>query len=172
LQRPVKYSIGPDGLTPLHAISGGKCILAFMPDEEFEEYLNRVDLSPITAYTITDRDVLKKELEHVRPSWFAYGQKEYYEGVCGIAAPVFNIYGFLAGSILITMEAVRFNLRHKAFIKPVLRDVARKLSRHLGFGGGYGGRGNPEGGDMIVVQPSGRKGGLSDGKCKRQQKEA
>jgi|GEM_PF-309684 DNA-binding IclR family transcriptional regulator len=138
-QRPVKYSVAPGGLAPLYSISAGKCILAFMPEEETAAYLDRVMLSPITENTITDRNVLKFELKLIRSSWLAYGREEYYDGVCGIAAPVFNIHGAIAGSIVVTMEAARFNSQHRAFVEPKLRDAASTLSRQLGFGGAYGG---------------------------------
>ncbi len=138
-QRPVKYSIAAGGLGPLYAISAGKCILAFMPEEEAGAYLDRVALSPITEETITDKNVLKRELEAIRSSWLAYGRQEYYDNVCGIAAPVLDIHGAIAGAVVVTMEAARFNPEHRAFIEPRLRDAASRLSRRLGFGGPYGG---------------------------------
>lgn len=138
-QRPVRYSIAVGGVGPLYAISAGKCILAFMPEEEASAYLDRVFLSPITEKTITDKRVLKRQLEQTRSTWLAYGREEYYDGACGIAAPVLDIHGTVAGSIVVTVEAARFNAGHRAFIEPRLRDAASRISRQLGFGGAYGG---------------------------------
>jgi DNA-binding IclR family transcriptional regulator len=134
--RPVKYSIAPGEVAPLFATSAGKCILAFMPEEYFAAYLDRVTLSPITENSITDCGVLRRELELIRSTGLAYGREEYQYGICGIAAPVFNIHGVLVGSIVATMQAARFNPEHRAFIEPKLFKAASRLSRQLGFVGG------------------------------------
>jgi DNA-binding IclR family transcriptional regulator len=134
-QRPVKYSVAPGELAPLYATSAGKCILAFMPEEDISAYLARVTLSPITENSITDRGVFRRELELIRGIGLAYGREEYQHGICGIAAPVFNIHGILAGSIVATLQAARFDPAHRAFIEPKLRKAAIRLSRQLGFEG-------------------------------------
>ncbi len=141
--RPVKYSIAPGELAPLFATSAGKCILAFMPEEYIRPYLDRVTLSPITENSITGRDAFRRELELIRSTGLAYGREEYQLGICGIAAPVFNIHGNIAGSIVATLEAARFNPEHRAFIEPKLRNAASRLSRHLGFVETSGGAGRP-----------------------------
>ena len=134
-QRPVKYSIAPGELAPLYATSPGKCILAFTPDEEVSAYLDRVTLLPTTNTTITGRDVFMGELELIRVTGLAYGREEYQHGICGIAAPVFNIHGAIVGSVVVTLQAERFDPGHKAFIEPKLRQAAAGLSRRLGFAG-------------------------------------
>jgi len=133
--RPVKYSIAPGELAPLYATSPGKCILAFIPKEEVSTYLDRVTLLPFTNETITDRDALVSELELIRSTGLAYGRGEYHRGICGIAAPVFNIHSVIVGSIVVTLQADRFDPDHKAFIEPKLRQAATDLSRGLGFAG-------------------------------------
>lgn len=131
--RPVRYSVAAGDLAPIYATSPGKCILAFMGEEEISAYLDRVALSPITQATITDADVLRRELELIRSSGLAYGLQEYHHGICGISAPVFDIHGVAAGAIVATLEAARFDDEHKAIIEPKLREAARRLSRELGF---------------------------------------
>ena len=134
-QRPVKYSIAPGELAPLFATSAGKCILAFTAEDEIAAYLDRVALSATTENTITDRVALRRELHTIRQRGIAYGKEEYQKGICGIAAPVFDIYGVLAGALVATLQADRFNAKHRAFIEPKLREAARTLSRRLGFAG-------------------------------------
>ena len=147
--RPVKYSIAPGELAPLFATSPGKCILAFMPKKDVAAYLDRVTLSPVTEHSITDRGVLRRELALIRSTGIAYGREEYQYGICGIAAPVFNIHGVLAGSIVATMQAARFDPEHRSFVEPKLLKAASMLSRRLGFAGAACGAGrslsSPEG---------------------------
>ncbi len=131
--RPVRYSIAAGELAPIHATSPGKCILAFMGEDEISAYLDRVALSSITSATITDRGVFRRELELIRSRGLAYGIEEYHQGICGISAPVFNIHGVAVGAIVATLEAARFDDEHRAVIEPKLRQAAIRLSRELGF---------------------------------------
>jgi IclR family acetate operon transcriptional repressor len=133
--KPVKYAIAPGQLAPLYAVSPGKCVLAFTPKEEVAAYLDRVALSPITANTITDRDVFMAELESIRAAGLAFAKEEYQQGICGMAAPVFNIHGLLAASIVVTMQTIEFDSPHTALIGSKLKDAAANLSRRMGFGG-------------------------------------
>jgi DNA-binding IclR family transcriptional regulator len=131
--RPVRYSVAAGDLAPMYATSPGKCILAFMGEEEISAYLDQVTLSPITETTITDPDVLRSDLELIRSRGLAYGLEEYHRGICGISAPVFNIHGVVVGAIVATLETARFDDEHRAIIEPNLRQAAKRLSRELGF---------------------------------------
>jgi len=131
--RPVRYSVAAGELAPIYATSPGKCVLAFMGEEEISGYLDRVTLSPITQATITDPDIFRRELELIRSRGLAYGIEEYHQGICGISAPVFNIHSVVEGAIVATLEAARFDDEHRAVIEPKLRQAAISLSRKLGF---------------------------------------
>ena len=76
-----------------------------------------------------------RELESIRSTGLAYGREEYQYGICGIAAPVFNIHNDIVGSIVVTLQADRFDSGHRALIEPRLRQAATGLSRRLGFAG-------------------------------------
>ena len=130
---PLKYSIGIGELAPLYATSGGKVLLAYLPEDEASSYLASARLDPITKSSITDVDMLRQELEEIRATGLAYGREEYHQGICAIAAPVFNLHGDVVGAVLVTLPRVRFNARRKEFIEPRLREAAGKISRQLGF---------------------------------------
>lgn len=44
----------------------GKAMLAFLPPEELKQYLQNVEMKPVTPYTITSPVLLAKELEEVQ----------------------------------------------------------------------------------------------------------
>ncbi len=136
--RPVRYAIAVGGLAPLYATSPGKCILAFIPEEDVSAYFDRVSLTPITKHSITARQELIRDLDLIRSRGIAYGQEEYQYGICGVSAPVFNIQGFIVGALVATLEAARFNDEHRDFIESKLRGAAWELSRRLGFAGASG----------------------------------
>jgi IclR family transcriptional regulator, KDG regulon repressor len=131
--KPLKYSIAIGELAPVYATSAGKAILAHLPETEVERYLTAVGLAPITKTSITDPDAMKRELKEIRAIGLAYGREEFHQGICGIAAPVFNLYGNVAGAVVVTLPSIRFNRETKGFIEPRLKEAASRLSRHLGF---------------------------------------
>ncbi len=44
----------------------GKVLLAYLPKEELDQYMENVELFPYTPYTITDVNVLRSELNDIR----------------------------------------------------------------------------------------------------------
>ncbi len=51
---------------PLHCSASGKSLLAFQPEATREEVIERLELSALTAHTITDLGRLRAELERSR----------------------------------------------------------------------------------------------------------
>jgi len=131
--KPLKYSIAIGELAPIYATSAGKTILAHQEESEIRRYLKRTRLVPITKTSITNADALRRELKEIRSIGLAYGREEYHQGICGIAAPVFNLYGKVAGAVVVTLPSIRFNRKAKAFIEPRLKEAAKRISHNLGF---------------------------------------
>jgi len=130
---PLKFSVEIGDRAPMYATGAGKAILAHLSEDDLSRYVSAVKLSSTTRNTITDRALLMRELRNVRTRGFAYSREEYQQGVSAIAAPVFNFYGDVAGSVTVTMPSIRFNAGQKRFIEPHLRNAAAHISRQLGF---------------------------------------
>jgi len=71
---------------PTHKGSSGKVWLAFLPDAEREEIINK------HKNVINNITKLKEEIETVRKKGYATSIEEVYPGVNAIAAPLFNNY--------------------------------------------------------------------------------
>jgi IclR family transcriptional regulator, KDG regulon repressor len=140
--QPLKFSIAIGERAPIYATSAGKAILAFLPGDEVSKYLSSVKLDPITYSTITDVEALRSELEDIRSQGLAYGREEFHQGISAIAAPVFNLYGDVVGSAVVTLPSIRFNTEQKQSIEAKLLMAAREISRQLGFDPGIVGVGN------------------------------
>ncbi|MCX8021977.1 MAG: IclR family transcriptional regulator [Syntrophorhabdaceae bacterium] len=130
---PLKYSIEIGDRAPMYATGAGKAILAHLSEEEIKRYLSRIELIPMTKNTITDRGRLDAELMEVKKKGIAYSREEYQQGISAIAAPVFNFYGNVIGSITVTLPSIRFTYEQKNFIEPRLLDASRRISQHFGF---------------------------------------
>jgi IclR family acetate operon transcriptional repressor len=118
---------------PIYATAGGKAILAHLSDDEIERYLSSVALTPITKSTITDPEVLWRELNAIRSGALARSNEELHEGITAMASPVFDLYGHVVASIVLPVLTIRFTPEKEKKAENVLRHASIELSRQLGF---------------------------------------
>lgn len=74
---------------PLHAGAASKAMLAHLEPHEIERALSE-PLRPVGPATITDRDMLLRDLEGVRRVGHARSREEVIEGGWGVASPVLD----------------------------------------------------------------------------------
>ncbi|UZX03192.1 IclR family transcriptional regulator [Arthrobacter sp. CDRTa11] len=121
------------GLTPLHATSSGKVFLAALPADERRRILDEVGLSARTPRTITDRDVLEKQLLDVARNGYAETSEELEIGLNAIAVPVFNHVGAVIGSVSISGPAFRFDTAKLPGLITSLREAGLQISAKMGY---------------------------------------
>ncbi|WP_138732253.1 IclR family transcriptional regulator [Modestobacter excelsi] len=120
--------------TPLHATSSGKVLLAFAPDPVRKVALSH-DLQRFTAVTITDPDVLQRELDVTAEQGWASTVEEYEVGLSALAAPVRDGDGDVVAAV--SVSGPSFRMPEDSFPEIARRVVAGAddLSRRLGFFG-------------------------------------
>lgn len=118
-------------LAPLYAVSGGKAILAFLPDAMRSEYLQSLQIERFTPNTLSSKKALNAELQGVRSSGFAVSNEEYTQGIIGVGVPVLSANGFPLGSLNLAVPAVRFNAAVQKIAISTLKDSADRLQRKL-----------------------------------------
>jgi DNA-binding IclR family transcriptional regulator len=74
----------------LYSTAPGKVILAFLDKSKQNEIVDNLQLEAINEYTITDKMLLKQELEIIRQQGYAADINETVEGVHCIAAPIWD----------------------------------------------------------------------------------
>jgi DNA-binding IclR family transcriptional regulator len=116
---------------PLYALSGGKAILASLPEEMREDYFARVKFEKILPDTIDSVDDLRRELAEISRSGIAYSLQEFTIGIAGMSSAVLADDGYPAGAISVVMPAIRFNEGESARIGRLLRDAAARAGRAL-----------------------------------------
>ncbi|MBR8030143.1 IclR family transcriptional regulator [Burkholderia cenocepacia] len=116
-------------LAPLYAVSGGKAILAFLPEAMRAEYLQRVKFERITAHTITTKKALVAELDEVRRLGVAYSMQEYTPGIVGVAVPIISNAGFPLGSLNLAVPSVRYTDEVSPKLVAVLQSAADQVRR-------------------------------------------
>lgn len=118
-------------LAPLYAVSGGKAILAFLPDAMKNEYLQSVQFERFTTKTLNSRKALNAELQDIRASGVAFSGEEYTLGIIGVGVPILSNAGFPLGSLNLAVPAVRFNAAVQKSAVSTLKDAADRLRRKL-----------------------------------------
>lgn len=74
--------------TQIHAVAGGKAILAHLPKKRVDEIIDQKGLPELTEHTITDRETLFEELGEIRETGVAFNDEETKKGLRAVAAPI------------------------------------------------------------------------------------
>src|SRR5215210_6454002 len=110
----------------------GKALIAFLSDDEFERYLQRVSFTRFTPNTITSTKELREEMARIRAQGYALDLQEHEEGVRCAAAPIFGLDGRVAGSISVAAPAFRKSENDIRALAPAVMATARQISDNLG----------------------------------------
>jgi DNA-binding IclR family transcriptional regulator len=116
--------------------ASGKAILAFIPEEERERYLAEHELKPVTPNTITDPDVLRKELHEIAVQGYAVDRQEFELGISCVGAPYFDVWQRVYGAITVSVPVSRFQDAQREISQLVLA-AGERASRLLGYAGPY-----------------------------------
>jgi IclR family transcriptional regulator, acetate operon repressor len=130
-EQVIRYTAGVSDRRALHATSSGKVILAFLPAPERERILRSLPLKRYTDRTVTSLPALRAALEEVRQTGVCVNLDELAVGAAGIAAPIFDRDGRMAGACAIGGPTDRVRPR----LKPLAAEVkaaARAISALLG----------------------------------------
>lgn len=117
-------------IAPLHCTALGKVLLAFGSAEIPSQ------LDSFTEHTIIDPVDLITSLEKVRKQGYAEDLQEYNEGVCCLAAPIFDFRQRVIGSLGISGPSSRLTLPRMRELSDVVTNTAQNLSDRMGFKNG------------------------------------
>ncbi|MCU1615771.1 MAG: IclR family transcriptional regulator [Frankiales bacterium] len=124
--RVTGLTVGLSG-TP-HSRASGKAVLAFLPPESRNAWLDRSVLDPITTHTITERAALEAALGDVRIAHYATDLEEFALGVCCVAAPYFNATGRVLGAITVASAKPRFEAHFDLYRDTVMAAASEVTS--------------------------------------------
>ncbi len=117
---------------PAYCTSMGRVLLAYLPPEQLEAYLARVDLVPHTTRTIATVDKLRAALRTVRRLGYALVDQELEVGLRSLAVPVYAPSGRVVATVNLSGNAPRMPVfdMQTHFLTP-LRNAAAELSAFL-----------------------------------------
>jgi IclR family pca regulon transcriptional regulator len=95
---------------PAFVTSMGRVLLAGLPDDELEQRLDRIEVVPLTAYTVKDMDALRRTLATVRGQGYAATDQELEEGLRSLAVPIRNTSGTVIAALNLSVHASRASM--------------------------------------------------------------
>jgi len=120
----------------LHATSAGKILLAFSPPPLLKAVAASPGLLGLTPQTITEVEVLERQLEEIQSSRLAWNIGESQPGVGGIAAPVLDDGGNIVAAIATVFPMnVAGETEQQAFAKETLV-ISERISELFRSDGG------------------------------------
>jgi IclR family pca regulon transcriptional regulator len=106
----------------------GRVLLAGLPDDLLAPLLARIELRPLTARTITDRDALEALLARVRKQGYALTDQELEQGLRSIAVPIRDGSGAVAAALNVSVHASRATATAlKRDVLPLLLETAAAI---------------------------------------------
>ncbi len=114
-----------------HATAPGKVYLAHMTGEKLKRVMDRMGLPKITEHTITDFQVLEKELKAFRENGYAIDEEEMRAGVVRICAPVYDKKGKVIACLGVAAPSFRITAQNREKIGKLSKKLAQELSREL-----------------------------------------
>ena len=93
--------------TPLHVVAAGLVMLAHLPADEQDEFLDQ-PLEVCTQWTVVEPDAIRDRLAQIRSLGYAWVYEEFVEDLNSVAAPVLSVDGQPLAALHIHGPAYRF----------------------------------------------------------------
>jgi DNA-binding IclR family transcriptional regulator len=116
---------------PLHAVSGGKVMLAYLPLAELEEILAQ-PLARFTDKTIVEASKLRAAIDEVRRRVYGIARDELEDGLSDVASPIRDHRGRVIAAISISGPSFRIPPARLAELGDATVAAANAISMKLG----------------------------------------
>jgi DNA-binding IclR family transcriptional regulator len=124
----LRMDAGIGGGEPAYCTSLGKAILAFLPEQQLEQYLRATEFVPFTSNTVITIDKLKEELSHIRENGYAIDDEELSYGLRCVGAPLFDHDGQTRYAISLSGPSIRMGSKKIEEMRRELKRICQDLS--------------------------------------------
>lgn len=125
---PFKYSADLGARCPSFSCAPGKVLIAFLPEIEQEETINRIQFKRFTENTITTKRAFRGELERIRTAGYAIDRAEGMPGIHCVAAPILDRHHAPVGAITIAGPSSRIPDDEFDVLGQIVKEGARQAS--------------------------------------------
>jgi IclR family pca regulon transcriptional regulator len=128
-RRIMSITLGVGTRLPAHATSMGRVLLAGLPAEELDAFLDVTPLQRHTERTLVDRAALRAELDRVREHGWALVDQELELGLRSVAAPLRDAGGRVFAALNLSAAASRVSTDDlRGRLLPPLLETAEEIS--------------------------------------------
>ncbi len=121
---------------PAYCTGSGKVLLSSLPQDKLKDLVYNMELKKFSNETITEPELLMKELNQVKRDGYALDLGERDEGVRCVAAPINNFEGKVVAALSISGPSIRITT---PFIKNELVDAIKNAAKTISIQLGYNG---------------------------------
>ena len=119
---------------PLYCTALGKILLTSLSKEDINEILSKGKLKRFTEKTITNKKLLKAEINKVKKKGFAFDLGEHEKDVYCVATSILNYQGKIIGAISLSLPYYRLDSKTKLNnIKEALIQKGKEISIRMGY---------------------------------------
>lgn len=121
----VSYNIGKR--LPAYAVSTGRVLLAYEPEEALEQYLARVDLQQFQSKTVVSKVKLREIIHETRQLGYSLVDEELEPGVRSLSVPIRDVNNRVIAALNACCPSVRFSVdeMRSQLVPKLLESVAR-----------------------------------------------
>lgn len=130
--QPFRFVIDPGNRFMLHTSAPGKAMLAFLPDNERDRVVSRLDLIRYTARTLATVSALTNELKEIRRDGWSADRGEENDGCHCVGAPILDHQGLPIAAIWVTGPSNRLPLDMMASVAEQVKECAAGITHRLG----------------------------------------
>lgn len=125
---PLRAELHPGSRVPIHCTGLGKLFLAFLNSRTRKRMIERIELRPYTANTITSRDALDAACATIREQGYAVNNEEFHDGIISVAVPVTADTDAVISGLAVHAPAARMTVDAAIDLVPHLQDAARDIA--------------------------------------------
>jgi IclR family KDG regulon transcriptional repressor len=131
-RNPIKFATTEAGRhRPPHFGMFGLLFMAFMPDKEVDRILKKSPLTAFTSKSIVRVDQFKARLGEVREKGYAIDDGGAFEGLSGVAAPVYDAEGKVVAGVGVSFITSFVDKKEFESTVNSVREAARDISEQL-----------------------------------------
>jgi IclR family pca regulon transcriptional regulator len=118
------------GRLPAYCTALGRVLLGALPEDQFVDYVDRVERKQLTRKTLVARREFVEEVRRVRSAGFSVIDDELELGVRAIAVPILSSQGRVTAALSIGTQSSRISIREmQSRFLPLLKEHARLIGQ-------------------------------------------
>jgi IclR family transcriptional regulator, pca regulon regulatory protein len=130
--RIVSIGIHIGSRAPAHCASTGRVLLAALPDDVLQDYLDKTRLVQLTPHTVTSKVKLRDAIEETRRQGWSIVDQELEVGLRSLSVPIRNRFGTTVAALNVCCPTPRWSLDDmRASILTETLDAANRIMMTL-----------------------------------------